>query len=234
MNGFLIQCKSRKTELLQYLGIMAGAFVVGFIILLIVMGQTEENESAATAGTMMAVVLIVFIHFFATIISFVGQFNLAVSMGATRKNFVANYALFNMSEILLLEIGLVILGNLEKFIASRLFPNVVMEIDMTKFFDWKYLLAAIVVLTVSEIFLGAVILRFGMKFFWVLWAIWMLAALLPLNISKNEKLSGELAKIGFMIGGKITPAGIVTAVSLVCLILIAITWKILKRQRVTA
>ena len=233
MNGFLIQCKSRKTELLQYLGIMSGAFVVGFIILLIVMGQTKENESA-TAGTMIAVVAMLFVHFFATIFSFVGEFNMAVSMGATRKNFVANYALFNMSEILLLELGLVILGNLEKFIVNRLFPNVVMEIDMTKFFDWKYLLAAIVVLTVSEIFLGAVILRFGMKIFWVLWAIWMLAALLPLNISKNEKLSAELAKIGFMIGGKITPAGIVTAVSLVCLILIAITWKILKRQRVTA
>ncbi len=80
----------------------------------------------------------------------------------------------------------------------------------------------------------AVILRFGMKFFWVLWAVWMLAALLPLNISKNEKLSTELAKIGLMVEGKITPAGIVTAVSLVVLILIVITWKILKRQRVTA
>ena len=233
MNGFMIQCKSRKTELLQYLGIMAGAFVLGFIILLIVMGQIKENESA-TAGTMIAAVIIIFVHFFATSISFVGEFNLAVSMGATRKNFVANYALFNMAEILLLELVLLIFGNLEKFIVNRLFPNIVMEIDMTKFFDWKYLLMIIVIFTVAEIFIGAVILRFGMKFLWVLWAVWMLAALLPINISKNEKLSAELAKIGLMIGGKITPAGIVAAVSLVCLILIVITWKILKRQRVTA
>ena len=41
------------------------------------------------------------------------------------------------------------------------------------------------------------------------------------NIAKNEKLSGELAKLGLFLGGKFTPQGIV---ALVIALTIVIAW----------
>jgi hypothetical protein len=83
-------------------------------------------------------------------------------------------------------------------------------------------------------FFGAVILRYGMKVLWILWAVWMIICLVPMNIAKNEKLSGELAKLGLFLGGKFTPQGIVALVIALTIVVAAITWNILRKQRVTA
>ena len=53
-------------------------------------------------------------------------------------------------------------------------------------------------------------------------------------IEKNEKLSGELAKLGLFLGGKLTPQGMVVLVIVLTIVVAAITWNILRKQRVTA
>ena len=233
MNSFLIQCKVRKAELLQFLGIVAGGYLVGLIIVFIVMNATKEN-SYATVGTMLAVIVFALMHLFGISFSFMGDFNMAVSMGVTRKSFVAGYVLFNLLEIAVLEVEIILFGMFEKFMLKTAFPQASMEIDLTTLFTWKYLLGVMVVLTVLEMLLGAVILRYGVKAFWVLWAIWMIVCLAPMNIAKNEKLSGELAKLGLFLGGKFTPQGIVALVIALTIVVAAITWNILRKQRVTA
>ena len=50
MNSFLIQCKVRKAELLQFLGITAVGYLIGLIVVFIVMNVAKEN-TCATAGT---------------------------------------------------------------------------------------------------------------------------------------------------------------------------------------
>ena len=165
MNSFLIQCKVRKAELLQFLGITAVGYLIGLIVVFIVMNVAKEN-TCATAGTMLAVIAFAFIHLFGKTLSFMGDFNMAISLGATRKSFVSGYVLFNLLEIL--------------------------------------------------------------------WAVWMIICLVPMNIAKNEKLSGELAKLGLFLGGKFTPQGIVALVIALTIVVAAITWNILRKQRVTA
>lgn len=223
----------RKTELLQFLGITAVGYLIGLIIVFIVMNATKEN-SYATVGTMLAVIVFAFMNLFGISFSFMGDFNMAVSMGVTRKSFVAGYALFNLLEIAVLEVEIILFGMFEKFMLKTAFPQASMEIDLTTFFTWKYLLGAMVVFTVLEMLLGAVILRYGVKAFWVLWAIWMIVCLAPMNIEKNEKLSGELAKLGLFLGGTLTPQGMVVLVIVLTIVVAAITWNILRKQRVTA
>ena len=196
MNSFLIQCKVRKAELLQFLGITAVGYLIGLIVVFIVMNVAKEN-TCATAGTMLAVIAFAFIHLFGITLSFMGDFNMAISLGATRKSFVSGYVLFNLLEIAVLELEIVVCG-------------------------------------VVEMFFGAVILRYGMKVLWILWAVWMIICLVPMNIAKNEKLSGELAKLGLFLGGKFTPQGIVALVIALTIVVAAITWNILRKQRVTA
>ena len=233
MNSFLTQCKVRKIELLQFLGIVAAGYLVGLGIVFIMVNVTDEN-AYATVGTMLAVLLFAFIHLFAISFSFMGEFNTAISMGVTRKSFAAGYALFNLLEIAVLELEIAVFGVLEKFLLKTAFPQAAVEADMTTFFTWKYLLGAMVVFTVLEMFFGAVILRYGMKVLWILWAVWMIICLVPMNIAKNEKLSGELAKLGLFLGGKFTPQGIVALVIALTIVIAVITWNILRKQRVTA
>ena len=217
MNSFLIQCKVRKAELLQFLGITAVGYLIGLIVVFIVMNVAKEN-TCATAGTMLAVI----------------AFNMAISLGATRKSFVSGYVLFNLLEIAVLELEIVVFGVVEKFLLENAFPQAVMEIDLTNFFTWNYLSGVLVVFTAVEMFFGAVILRYGMKVLWILWAVWMIICLVPMNIAKNEKLSGELAKLGLFLGGKFTPQGIVALVIALTIVIAVITWNILRKQRVTA
>ena len=47
-----------------------------------------------------------------------------------------------------------------------IYPQCEVILDLTQYFQWKYLLAVIVGMTIVELFLGAVTLRFGMKAFW--------------------------------------------------------------------
>ena len=77
MNSFLTQCKVRKIELLQFLGIVAAGYLVGLGIVFIMVNVTDEN-AYATVGTMLAVLLFAFIHLFAISFSFLGEFNTAI------------------------------------------------------------------------------------------------------------------------------------------------------------
>lgn len=49
MNSFLIQCKVRKAELLQFLGITAVGYLIGLIVVFIVMNVAKENTCATKA-----------------------------------------------------------------------------------------------------------------------------------------------------------------------------------------
>ena len=122
MNSFLIQCKVRKAELLQFLGITAVGYLIGLIVVFIVMNVAKEN-TCATAGTMLAVIAFAFIHLFGIILSFMGDFNMAISLGATRKSFVSGYVLFNLLEIAVLELEIVVFGVVENMELSVRCPG---------------------------------------------------------------------------------------------------------------
>lgn len=233
IENFLIQCKTRKMEVLQFLAVVFGSYVFGIIVMMIIQANTMEENECVTLGMLIAMIVLVFIHFFGIIFSFVGEFNMALSMGATRKSFVGSYALFNMVELAGLELLLFVLGKIELALISVIYPQCEIILDVTQYFQWKYLLAVIVGMTVVELFLGAVILRFGMKAFWVVWAIWMFLTLVPAKLSENEVMAAKMHQLGEQIGLEnivqyLFAAGVVAAV-----IMAVLGWNFLKKQRVT-
>ena len=233
IENFLIQCKTRKMEVLQFLAVAFGSYVFGIIVMMIIQANTMEENECVTLGMLIAMIVLVFIHFFGIIFSFVGEFNMALSMGATRKSFVGSYALFNMVELAGLELLLFVLGKIELALISVIYPQCEIILDVTQYFQWKYLLAVIVGMTVVELFLGAVILRFGMKAFWVVWAIWMFLTLVPVKLSENEVMAAKMHQLGEQIGLEnivqyLFAAGVVAAV-----IMAVLGWNFLKKQRVT-
>lgn len=232
IENFLIQCKTRKMEVLQFLVAAFGGYVFGIIVMMIIRANTVEKE-CVTLGMLIGMIILVFMHFFGITFSFIGEFNMALSMGATRKSFVGSYALFNMVELAGLELLLFVLGKIELALISVIYPQCEIILDVTQYFQWKYLLAVIVGMTVVELFLGAVILRFGMKAFWVVWAIWMFLTLVPVKLSENKVMAAKMHQLGEQIGLEnivqyLFAAGVVAAV-----IMAVLGWNLLKKQRVT-
>lgn len=219
-------------EVLQFLVAAFGGYVFEIIVMMIIRANTVEKE-CVTLGMLIGMIILVFMHFFGITFSFIGEFNMALSMGATRKSFVGSYALFNMVELAGLELLLFVLGKIELALISVIYPQCEIILDVTQYFQWKYLLAVIVGMTVVELFLGAVILRFGMKAFWVVWAIWMFLTLVPVKLSENEVMAAKMHQLGEQIGLEnivqyLFAAGVVAAV-----IMAVLGWNLLKKQRVT-
>ena len=50
MNSFLIQCKVRKAELLQFLGITAVGYLIGLIVVFIGEGKVWRQYSTGITG----------------------------------------------------------------------------------------------------------------------------------------------------------------------------------------
>lgn len=70
---------------------------------------------------------------------------MALSMGATRKAYVGSYALFNMAELAGLELLLFVFGKIEfAIMGSDLSRQSDVILDLTQYFQWKYLLAVII------------------------------------------------------------------------------------------
>ena len=98
---------------------------------------------------------------------------------------------------------------------------------------WKYLLAVIVGMTIVELFLGAVTLRFGMKAFWAIWAIWMFVTLVPVKLIENKALAAKMHQFGMQIGfGNIVQYLVVVGV-IAAVIMAVLGWNFLKKQSVT-
>ncbi len=120
MNSFLIQCKVRKTELLQFLGITAVGYLIGLIVVFIVMNVAKReylcNSRNHAGGHRLCFYTFIWDNSF----SFMGDFNMAISLGATRKSFVSGYVLFNLLEIAVLELEIVVFGVVEKLFAGKM------------------------------------------------------------------------------------------------------------------
>ena len=231
--NFLIQCKTRKMEVLQFLAVAFGSYVFGIIVMMIIRANTMEENECVTLGMLIAMVALVFVHFFGIIFSFVGEFNMAISMGATRRAYVGSYALFNMAELAGLELLLFVLGKIESALMRVIYPQCEVILDLTQYIQWKYLLAVIVGMTIVELFLGAVTLRFGMKAFWAIWAIWMFVTLVPAKLIENEALAAKMHQFGMQIGfGNIVQYLVVVGV-IAAVIMAVLGWNFLKKQSVT-
>ena len=48
--NFLIQCKTRKMEVLQFLAVAFGSYVFGIIVMMIIRANTMEENECVTLG----------------------------------------------------------------------------------------------------------------------------------------------------------------------------------------
>lgn len=218
-------------------GFTLAAAAVGCILLQVIMRSDPEVESYLALGTVMGLIGGGVYTIFVACASTGNDFNMQISVGCTRKRYFVSHLLANLAGCLTQVILLIGINLAEKALYARIWPWRADEMSFLPYMFRYGALAAIAAALIAE-FCGALLLRFGRKAFWVLWALWMFGCIVIPRIAEaaDEAPDSVFGRIGTGAGRILesVPVGIwpllLTAVCVFCL---AGSYQILRRQQVT-
>lgn len=215
---------------------MGISYLLGIIIGCIRMQGSHEVLFYIPVGTGAAIAIVLIVQVAMTLTTFGRNFNLAVSMGVIRRDFLIGYQLYTIVQLLAISFCFWILYRIEGIAAGIFFPAEPVMENISALFEIKFLLPALLILWCVEFFVEAVTMKFGAKAWWTIWTVWMAMCIGGPNIllrGLKGKLPAGLMKAGslFAGGGPVlwTVCGVVGFAAI-----LLISWNILKKQQVTA
>ena len=176
LKQFLLDLKVHKDDFALPLFIVPVCFALGFILLNVMMFTVDDPGTWFTMGTFMAFICLIFfaVLFFS---KYYQQFMLALSMGRTRKSFMASYALRTLLWLAAGYLLVLVLYRVELAVGSVLFAAWPLEGDPTFLMDWKFIAVLLLSVVIVAMFIGALYSSFGKKALVPLWFLWMASAL---------------------------------------------------------
>ncbi len=214
--------------------------VVGIIITLVILAVDGTGEDYGQIGAFFSMAVGMMLLFFAGMFQVSNEFNLAISMGKTRKYFVpAQYLLLAMNMAIVLVISLVI-GLLEDALYSTIYPDAVCEFAITGgLMHPDVFLCAVFGGAMLILLWGALILKYTAKIFWIIWILCMIFSMASSKIGSavHETQDSALAKmirgiIEFFV--TISSWQIVIGIFCVTVAGVVAAFALMRRQRVTA
>lgn len=214
--------------------------VVGILLTIIIITIDGSGESYAQVGALISLLIGMLVYLFAGIFSMANDFNLAISMGKTRKYYgPAKYLLFAFGFVIMMAASALI-GMVEELLYPALYPGIVCEGAFGKILLQPMIIFGVTLIGAMLVMLfGALILRFSSRIYIFVWALWMF---LTMSFSK---LAASLHEEQPSVWGKIAK-GVVsfvenaTGLQLVLLVLsiaavgLAVAFGFLRKQRVTS
>lgn len=227
-------------EMFSYACISAAGALLGVALILIGMVTVGKAEgSYANVGALLSLMFGEAAFLFGGIFTVQSDFNLAVSMGKARKYFVPVRYLCMVLD------GLVILGIvkfvnvLEGALYPALYPGAVCGMDADRIIGKPAVFIGLVLgMPALILLLGALIMKFSTKFYWVVWAVWMLAFMgIPRILSAGKKHPDSFAgKAGILLmdlAESVTGTGLLAALLCGAAAGIVISILLFRKQRVT-
>jgi hypothetical protein len=230
-------CKQRKSEIKLMLVIAVVVFILGTILLAIVM-KTDNEPTTFEIGTALVSMLLAFYVLIIGALSYGQEFNMAIQMGVTRKQFTPAY--FITSLIFVSVNVLVIYGFhfIENFEIATFYASYEKDTGIEQFLLSWNIIPLILLLAALPQFIGCLTMKFGKKAFWVIWALWMIGCMLPSRIINAMKKGNDsiLAKLGngiAYVASHITPVGGFVSIIVLTVIIIILTYLLSRKQAVT-
>lgn len=214
---------------------LGGTFLLGFLGVLI-FGQIFHIQEPVPVGTLGALVIAGFGQALLSCFGFMLEFNLAVSLGETRKSFVWGYQLFTLLKLIVIVLAVILFGIIEHYVYRTVFGMETLNFDIWEVLSFVkplYIAVAMVGILAAEMLIQTLILRFGMKAFWVIWGFWMFVALVLPRLAKLPLW--QPVKAFFSQAAKIQagPAFWVIFTLAASVLAMAVSWGMLRKQRVT-
>lgn len=208
------------------------ALVMGIIMDVAASFDVEDNNTVPNFVGIMMLVSLAFVAVIMHMIYMKVHFNLAVGMGLTRKVFIRQYCVIS---------GLFLLGNLvvvyivalveHLILDSITFRAAVYEEMISSILLSPWMIAYVLLTFAVELFLGATMMRWGAKGFWVIYGL-LMAVIFGGRMLLHMKEQRVTRALGAFFGN-IGVIGIVGMLVLLAVGLFAGTVKILKEQQVT-
>ncbi len=199
-----LDLKLYKNDLWSALVIITVAFLVGFGVVAAVMLLSADPESWITMGTIGALLGMI-VWFVVHFVKYSQQFMLALSMGRTRKSFLASYAVRSLLSLALGYGMVLVLYRVELAVGTKLFAPWPLEIDPTFLMDWRIITAVLFGTVILSMFIGTLYSYFGKKALAPMWFAWMAVCLGGPRFAHEEyqwvwNLLPDAAWIGLGIG----------------------------------
>lgn len=202
----------------------------------------NTSETVVEIGIIMAIASYVLYELIFEGIGLGQIFNNSLAMGVTRKRLFPSYVILCIMKNTIGLLIIIVLGAAERFYCRRAFPDNVKEDVYMILFTGRGLFITISLMflvSIIAVFVGALILRFGKKAFGPLWAVWMMAYLLPGKLGKMIDPDGEISNMlgknvhMFLNADVFVPVWSIIFLAL-CGVFYLITYKvIIKKQSVT-
>ena len=151
-------------DLPVYLAMPLAGFLVGQIILFLVLRLLgDPSDGWFPIATLLALIIGMICAAIFAGFSFLTRYQMALSMGRTRKPQIAAEALFSLvrSAVLVLEVWL--LSLLDKALHSLLYPELSIELSPATFLQLPAITACLLIPTVCSLLIAGILGRFGKK-----------------------------------------------------------------------
>ena len=172
LQQFKLDWKLHKKSFFGMQAALPGAFLLGFLLVLLIMLTDEDPGSWFCMGTLIAGIALCFVTLIAYAFGYYQEFQLALSMGRTRMAFLGAYALRLVLHFALGYVIVLGLYRLELTVYPILFPQYANELEFTFLTNWKVIVPLFAGLILLSLFIGSLYGRYGKKgmiFFYVLW-----------------------------------------------------------------
>lgn len=230
------QLKRREKEIMIGFLILIGVyfFVMGVVLVAGIYGN--RIYEVFMVGTLFAMGAGFSLQVFVSSFCFLREFNMAISMGQTRKRFVWCYELISVLEFLAITVLGRVFWAFEEQVYHWVIPKAHILFRAEVIFGWKQIIMIVLGAVAVQMLLQALVLRYGIKVYWGVWFIWMLVAYVPRMLHRDSiiarkgiafmewvvRMSVEFGENFWILAGLGVYGG-----------LIGIAWMFLRRQQVT-
>jgi len=227
-------------ELYQMLVIMLIGEIFGIVLIKIIVSVDSTIEGYAVLGTFVAMFLGIIVTLISAVFSYGAKFNLAVSMGCTRKEFFLSYWGGSLLFVAIEIAAVLVFGILETGLGKIMYANSLLfeEVNfLTYLMDYRVIAGLLLMVPAVGIFVGALTLKFQTKAIWAMWVVWMVACLGGAKvhdiISENpDSILADVAGSVFHFFKTVTGPVLILLFLAVCAIMFAISAILLHKQEV--
>ncbi|MDO4337833.1 MAG: hypothetical protein Q4C91_07065 [Eubacteriales bacterium] len=218
--------------------LLPGVWALGAGLHYVLIRMDSEVTSYFPMGTLMAALTAGVCAAIMGILQLGFYFNMEISLGFTRAGFFLSYYAVSFVFSAFYTGILILLNLIERILEKYLYPDLSCEIDFLPYLLKGGIPAAAAVCLVSG-FCGVLILRFGKKASWGIWALWMICCVGGPQIfnaaeAAPDSLFGWIGnKIGWMFSG-FTVKEVIAAVAVLSVLSLAGAWGYLRKQQVTS
>lgn len=138
--------------------------------------RLEDTAHAYMAnGALAAVMMGLFFHLFLGVFSYGADFNMAVSFGCTRREFIFAQWVVSLAGLLVEAAAAALISLMERIAGAVLYPGLQYQSALSYLSDGRIVAGIVLFVPLLCMLLGTLILRFGTKAWWGIWVVWMVS-----------------------------------------------------------